>query len=171
MRRAILLLTVLTAALFLGNVPALAATKTYTDEVRGVEISAGQIVGETRVGASFVGQASGGLPASMFASINYTPPRPGPGVTNTIVGGHWSLAGSWGVLFGSFTGGTVQWNRRGTVASVNANMTITDGRVKGRDVSGGVGSFAGTLSHRTFPPTIRGTLTLAPSFMVAASSR
>jgi hypothetical protein len=164
----ILLFTVMTAALLLASGAALAAT-TYTDEVRGVEISAGRVVGETRVGATFVGRASGQLPGLLYASVNYTPPRPGPSVVNTIVGGRWSLVGPWGVLYGSFTGGEVRWNSAGTLASVNADMTIVGGTVNGKVVSGGSGSFVGTLSHRTFPPTITGTLTLTPSFRTTSA--
>jgi hypothetical protein len=53
MRRTILLLTLMTAALLVGSGASLAATKTYTDEVQGVKISAGRIVDQTRVGAAF----------------------------------------------------------------------------------------------------------------------
>jgi hypothetical protein len=133
------------------------------------EISAGQVVGETRVGATFVGRANGQLPGLLYASVNYTPPRPGPNVVNTITGGQWSLVGSWGVLYGSFTGGEVLWNSAGTQASVNAEMVIVGGRVNGKVVSGGSGSFAGTLSHLTFPPTISGTLMLTPSFRTTSA--
>ena len=169
MRRMILLFTVMTAALLLAGGAALATTTTYTDEVRGVEISAGQVVGETRVGATFVGRANGQLPGLLYASVNYTPPRPGPNVVNTITGGQWSLVGSWGVLYGSFTGGEVLWNSAGTQASVNAEMVIVGGRVNGKVVSGGSGSFAGALSHLTFPPTISGTLMLTPSFRTTSA--
>lgn len=169
MRRTILLFTVMMAALLLASGAALAVTKTYTDEVRGVEISAGQVVNETRVGATFVGRASGQLPGLLYASVNYTPPHPGPNVVNTIAGGQWSLVGPQGALFGSFSGGEVRWNSAGTVASVNANMMITGGTVNGKAVSGGSGSFVGTLSHLTFPPQINGTLTLRPSFRTTSS--
>lgn len=169
MRRMILLFTVMTAALLLAGGAALATPTTYTDEVRGVEISAGQVVGETRVGATFVGRANGQLPGLLYASVNYTPPRPGPNVVNTITGGQWSLVGSWGVLYGSFTGGEVLWNSAGTQASVNAEMVIVGGRVNGKVVSGGSGSFAGALSHLTFPPTISGTLMLTPSFRTTSA--
>lgn len=158
MKRTILMLVVV-AALLLGSGVALAAT-THVDKVRGIETSAGKIVGDTRVGATFVGKASGALPGSMRASINYTPPRPGPGVTNHIVGGKWSLKGKWGVLRGSFTGGAVRWNSTGTKAAVNARMKISGGTVRGERISGGSGRFRGTLNHRTFPPTVHGTLTL-----------
>lgn len=158
MRKTILLLVVVAAVLF-GTGVAL-ATATYADRVRGIETSAGNIVGDTRVGATFIGEANGDLPGSMRASINYTPPRPGPGVTNRIVGGKWSLRCKWGVLRGSFTGGAVRWNSTATKAAVNARMKISGGTVRGERISGGSGRFKGTLNHRTFPPAVRGTLTL-----------
>jgi len=66
------------------------------------------------------------------------------------------------VLFGTFTGGKVKWNEDGTVATVKAQMAISGGSVKGEPVTGGSGSFAGTLSHLTFPPTVEGKLTREP---------
>jgi hypothetical protein len=170
MRRTILLLTLMTAVLLLGSGASQAATKTYTDKVLGVEISAGQIVDQTRMGATFVGQADGQLPGLLYASINYTPPRPGPNAVNTIVGGRWHLIGSWGSLHGSFAGGEVRWNSAGTRASVDTEMVIDGGTVRGKAVSGGGGSFVGTLSHLTFPPTLEGTLTLSPRFGTASAS-
>src|SRR3712207_130532 len=96
----------------------------YTDTVQGVEFSAGAIVGDTRLGASFAGEGAGDLPGFLVASIDYTPPSPGPGVTNNIVGGGWTLLSDRGVVFGSFTGGTVNWNADGTLADVVADMSI-----------------------------------------------
>jgi hypothetical protein len=172
MRPTILLFMVITAALLLASGAALAATTTsYTDEVRGVEISAGQIVDETRVGATFVGRASGQLPGLLYASVNYTPSRPGPNVVNAVVGGRWVLRGQWGLLYGPFAGGEVRWNSAGTVGSVNADMAILGGKVNGEVVSGGSGNLVGTLSHLAFPPTIKGTLTLTPSFTTTSFVR
>src|SRR5215210_5140404 len=153
---AAIVLALLLASL-LASEAALAATKSFTDRVQGVEVSAGQIVGETRVGVAFVGYADGRFPGAMYASLNYTPSSPGPGVVNTIVGGRWVLTGPKGVLFGTFEpGGTVSWNPDGTVATVDAEMAISGGSVKGEPVTGGSGSFEGTLSHLTFPPTVEG---------------
>jgi hypothetical protein len=56
MKRGVLLLVVMTAALLLASGAALAATATYTDEVRGVEISAGRSVDGTRVGPPSSGE-------------------------------------------------------------------------------------------------------------------
>jgi len=79
----------------------------YADTVllgRGIEISGGTISGDTRLGATFIGQMSGDLPGVLNFSVNYKPPSPGSGVTNNIVGGEWALCGPWGTLFGTFTG-------------------------------------------------------------------
>jgi hypothetical protein len=99
----------------------------------------------------------------MYASLNYTPSSPAPpGEENQIVGGTWSLKGPQGVVYGTFTGGTVAWNTAGTVADVDATMAISGGSGKGKQLTGGTGTFVGTLSHLTFPPTVEGTLILEP---------
>jgi hypothetical protein len=143
---------------------ALAATKSFTDRVQGVEVSAGQVDKETntREGVTFVGHAAGQFPGVMYASLDYTPSSPGPGVVNTIVGGTWYLKGPQGVVYGTFTGGTVTWDANGSVALVEATMAISGGSGKGKQLTGGTGTFVGTLSHLTFPPTVEGTLILKP---------
>lgn len=150
--------------------PGASAPTTYTDTVvpgRGIEISAGQIVGDTRMGATFIGDVAGDLPGVLASSVNYVPPAPGPGVTNTIVGGQWALCGAWGTVFGSFTGGTVQWNADETLADVVSQMRVLGGSVNHMPVSGGAGSFVGVLDHRPLiqglPPTVSGTLQLQTS--------
>ena len=140
---------------------------TYVDTVlagRGIETSAGTISGDTRLGATFIGEMAGDLPGDLISSVNYTPPSPGPGVTNTIVGGEWSLCGAWGTLFGTFTNGTVRWNSDETLADVESNISVLGGSVNGVPVSDGTGTFGGVLDHRPLaqglPPTISGTLQL-----------
>jgi hypothetical protein len=141
------------------------ASTAATDALSGIEISPGIILGNVRHGATFVGHAAGQLPGVWAVSINYTPPHPGPGVTNTIVGGSWSLAvfsnGTFeGIVYGSVPDGTVTWNAAGTVASISADLTVLGGT--GAFVGAtGTGTFTGTLSHLTFPPTIGGTLSLS----------
>jgi hypothetical protein len=142
----------------------------YHDTVlpgRGIEISAGTIVGNTRFGATFVGEVAGDLPGNLIASVNYTPPAPGPNVTNDIVGGEWALCGAQGTVFGSFTGGTVRWNADGTLADITANMNVLGGAVNGVSVSGGTGTFSGVLDHgplaQGLPPTVSGALQLQTS--------
>lgn len=152
------------AAAMIPNAAPTAPTA-VADRLQGIEISAGVINGNVRNGATFVGRAAGSLPGFWGVSINYTPAHPGPGVTNTIVGGYWALAvvqgGVFqGVVYGAIApGGTVAWNPAGTVAAVSANLTILGGT--GAFVgAAGTGTFTGTLSHLTFPPTLGGALQL-----------
>jgi hypothetical protein len=138
---------------------------TYTDTVQGTEFSAGTIEGDTRFGASFAGEATGNLPGFLVATTDYTPPSPGPNITNNLVGGGWALLGERGTVFGTFSGGTVQWNADGTLADIVADMSVLGGSVDGVPVSsGGVGTFGGVLDHRPLaqglPPTVDGTLQL-----------
>jgi len=134
------------------------------DRLQGIEISAGRIVGKYRMGATFVGSAGGTLPGAFSVSINYTPNSPGANVTNSIVGGNWMLVVCQnrqflGTLFGTIPRGSAVWNADGTVANVSADLTILGGT--GRYArKRGTGSFSGTLSHKTFPPTIGGRLGL-----------
>jgi len=69
---AAMVLALLLASL-LASEAARAATKTFTDRVQGVEVSAGQIDGNIREGVTFVGYADGRFPGAMYASLNYTP--------------------------------------------------------------------------------------------------
>ena len=147
-----------------------ATLTTYSDTVlpgRGIEISAGTIVGDTRFGATFVGEVTGNLPGNLIASVNYEPPAPGPSVTNEVVGGEWALCGPQGTVFGSFTGGTVRWNADETLADVAANMNVLGGRINGVSVLDGTGTFRGVLDHKPLaqglPPTVGGTLQLQTS--------
>ncbi len=150
--------------------PAAAPPTPYADTVlpgRGIEISAGTISGDTRLGATFIGEMAGDLPGVLIASTNYTPPSPGPGVTNNIVGGEWALCGPWGTVFGTFTGGKVQWNADETLADIAVGMSVLGGSVDGVPVSGGNGTFGGVLDHRPLegglPPTVSGALSLQVS--------
>ena len=161
-----------TASAPASAIPATVIPTTYADTVilgRGIETSAGSLAGDTTVGATFIGELTGDLPGTLATSINYTPPFPGPGVTNNIVGGQWALCGAWGRVFGSFTNGTVQWNADGTLAGIVANLSVVGGSVNGMPVSGEAGTFNGTLSHLTFPPTVSGTLQLHASAAPATS--
>ncbi|MCA1739937.1 MAG: hypothetical protein LC740_14255 [Actinobacteria bacterium] len=144
----------------------------YADMVlpgRGIEISAGTISGDTRLGATFIGEMSGDLPGVLNSSVNYTPPSPSPSVTNNIVGGEWALCGPWGTVFGTFTGGTVQWNADEIIADVAASITVSGGSVNGVPVSAGAGTFGGMLDHRPLaqglPPMVSGSLQLQASGM------
>ncbi|HEY6203811.1 MAG TPA: hypothetical protein VI056_12320 [Candidatus Limnocylindria bacterium] len=144
--------------------PARAATA-HNDTISGIEIFAGFAVGEVRYGATFVGRATGELPGYIVASINYTPPNPGAGVTNTVVGGRWTLTvvqgGEFrGKLTGTIAGGAAVWNGTGTLASINLALAVASGTGAYSGATG-TGSFTGVLSHFTFPPQWGGALTLS----------
>ncbi len=149
--------------------PQATGTTGFADTVaagRGYEISAGTISGDTRFGATFVGDVAGGLPGVLFSSVDYAPPSPGPAVTNHVVGGEWALCGSWGTVFGTFTDGTVRWNADGSLADVATDVTVLGGSINGVALSGG-GTFVGTLDHtplaQGLPPTVGGTMQLQVS--------
>ncbi len=146
--------------------PSLASAQTtYTDVLQGLEISPGIVVGNTRVGTTFIGQAAGQLPGTWAISVNYSPPAPGPNVTNNLIRGTWELTVFQnrrivGTVFGKVVNGQAVWNADGTVADVSANLTVIGGTgvLAG---ARGTGAFTGRLSHLVFPPRISGTLQLA----------
>ena len=103
----------------------------------------------------------------MTVTIKYTPNSPGVGLTNTVVGGQWALLvyqnrQLLGSLSGTVTGGSAVWNTTGTTTTISVWIALKilagTGRYAGKS---GTGSFTGTLSHLTFPPTITGTLGLS----------
>ena len=150
----------------LAGVPAWAAT--YADDLEGLEISAGRIVGQNRIGATFVGAVTGELPGLVSVSISYTPNSPGVGVTNTVIGGLWSMVicqngRILGSIYGTVDrGGQAVWNDTGsttTVATISITLTVSGGTGRYYKASGSA-DFEGFLSHLTFPPTIDGTLNI-----------
>ena len=88
MKRLVLTIAMAFAVSTLSAAPVRAATP-HNDTISGIEVFPGFVVGQVRYGATFVGRATGELPGYIVASINYTPPNPGPGVTNNVVGGRW----------------------------------------------------------------------------------
>jgi len=163
MKRLVLPTTLAVALSLFAATPARAAPP-QTDTVSGLEIFPGIVVGDVRFGATFVGRATGDLPGYIAASINYTPPNPGPGVTNTVVGGRWTLSVYQGGelkgrLTGAITGGAAEWNAAGAIASVNLVFAVVSGTGAYSGATG-TGSFAGVLSHLAFPPRWGGTLIL-----------
>lgn len=157
-----------------GNAATAATPATYA--LRGIEISQGIIIDDTRFGATFVGATQGiagsalGTTGTWSVSVNYNnPPSPGPNVRNHIVGGFWSLTvyknnRVLGSVWGTVVGGETEWNDAGTKANVTANLQIQGGSGIFRGSSGiavfGPTGSPGTLSHQTFPPTISGPLVL-----------
>ena len=128
-----------------------------TIEIDGIEIDRGDTVEGTTYGLRFVGTASGDVEGTMEVSLDYTPPGPGPGVVNTIVGGSWSINATDGVLSGPITSGSATWDDDVSIATIAATFGITEatGIFAGY---AGQGTYNGELSHLYFPPRIGGTL-------------
>lgn len=178
------LLFAATLTLFVGLHWSAQAQSSLTFAVVGNEISPGVIIGNTRYGAAFVGVAKGVQPgyAGFFAaSINYSPPAPGAGVVNHIVGGRWAVTvfryGLYqGTVHGTFDpAGTneVRWNSPAVspvalLASIFAKLRVTGGS-QHFERAGGSGSFQGVLDHsvlydnnpRTISPKVSGILSLS----------
>lgn len=120
----------------------------------------------TRYGAAFVAAERGG--AAMLGWVNYAPIFFGPDTECAVVGGRWFvLAREGGVyrglLHGSFTGGTVRWNRRAKIARTSLQMQVSGGTRSWRNAYGS-GALVAGLNHLPFPPAppgIGGTLELA----------
>lgn len=129
--------------------------------IQGIETSAGSVDGDTRYGTTFIGTSSGDVPGTFRAKINYTPPKPGSGVTNTVVGGEWSITSDKGTVNGTFQGGSAQWDEAGDYATINVIMKVI---ARTGDFEGlpREARFDGTLSHTVFPPRIAGVLTIYP---------
>ena len=133
----------------------------FVSSIQGVETSAGSVDGDTRYGATFIGSSAGDVPGAFRAEIDYSPPNPGSGVTNTVVGGTWSVTGETGSVHGIFQGGVAQWDEEGEYATISAIMKVIS---RSGDFEGlpREARFNGTLSHIAFPPRITGTLTIYP---------
>jgi hypothetical protein len=139
---------------------AAAGRRTQDHALWGFEISPGEISGDVRHGATFMGKTDGPWPAFWSVAIDYRPMRPGPGVTHTIVGSNWKLVVfSRGVLYGKGAAGTVCWDAAGAVAAISATLSVTRATGAFAGVSDAA-TFTGTLSHRTLPPSLGGRLRL-----------
>ncbi len=166
MKRLILAILMIVLAGAVCSTPVLAATS-HVNTVKGIEVSPGVPFGNIQYGATFVGRATGTLPGTWTASINYTPPGTNCKATpptNAIVGGRWTLTvyqnGRFlGTLFGRVLSGALTWNSTCTSASVSGALAIGGGTGLYRGKTG-TGQFTATLLHTTFPPSINGSLDL-----------
>jgi hypothetical protein len=133
-------------------------------------------------------------------TYNYPEGTPGPGVETTITGGKWTLCSVFAAdprtnppqctstspvaLTGTVSGGEAKWDTLvdyyatidngaqvyGGKADVEAFFDVVSGRVGDKNVTGGTGTFEGTLDHQPLfetpdqPPTLKGTLELNLTF-------
>jgi hypothetical protein len=149
----------------LCSVPSSAlAARTYNDSIRGHEYFF------TSTDGRFAGYATGDLPGAWNADVRHTPLCLSCSPTATITGGTFSLATTYFVVNGSFTGGTVQVINRG--ANCTNQTFAVDGDLGnvGRWNGGtGTGEFSAILTHYrhsvfgicvTYGATVGGTLSL-----------
>ncbi len=127
--------------------------------IGGREIWPGTTSGDVTTGLSFIGVTTGDVAGSFQASMNYTPPNPGPNVVNTLLGGTWSISSDDGNLSGTISGGMAIWDDTTSNAAVTGQFVVVDGTGRFEDASG-TGEFTGVLSHLVFPPTLIGDLVL-----------
>ena len=134
----------------------------YIIQIDGRETSAGRVEDGVRRGTSFRGTATGDVAGTFTASIEYMPPNPGAGVTNTVVGGIWSITSPDGGISGVFSSGSAAWDDEGIMAEINTIMKVT-GRSGIYVDAPREARFSGTLDHTGWPPIpprIEGTLLL-----------
>ncbi len=123
---------------------------------------------EILFGYSFLGRTSGDLPGSLSLSMNCTPAAFTPGGTNEMAGGMWTLPvysnhdGSLdsydGALYGSVAGGTIKWDKTGTVGEFDMSLQITGGT---KDFAGlsGKATIQGTVYESEKGTTLSGVMT------------
>jgi hypothetical protein len=123
----------------------------FISNIAGAETSAGSVEDGVRYGTTFIGPATGDVAGTFVASINYSPPNPGPNVVNTVVGGTWSITSGAGSVSGVFSSGTAVWDDKEEVATISVIMKVLGGSGI-YDNAPREATFHGTLDHRGWPP-------------------
>jgi hypothetical protein len=154
------------AALFISPASAIAPA-TYSDSISGYEYAA------TPTQGRFAGIASGALPGGWSVTVDHTP----LGTSATITGAGFHLAthlhGTFTVVTGDLTGGTVR-QLSGFTGCVNQRYAVHGvlGDVGFGSAGRGTGTVVATLTHYrtkilghclTYSASISGSLSLAPS--------
>ena len=143
----ILVLATAVAPLRASSVPSIQGA------VAGLEFCEQASCGAAMFAGVFKGLVDGRLAlGTIVFAVTHETPLPEPGDTKAVTGGAWKLQLFSGKKFlGTVTGGTLLNNGNDTFGVV-ANMQVVDG-------GSGPLTFIGTLSHKTFPPTIWGFIT------------
>jgi hypothetical protein len=146
MHRRMSLLIFALALLALSAAGVARAAQTYTDTITGHEYFASSTDGK------FAGRASGDLPGYWNADVQHTPLCASCTPTATITGGSFELAttlnGSYTLVTGDFTGGSVQVTNPGDDCTNQTFAVDGDlGNVGPWYAGSGTGSFSATLTH------------------------
>ena len=143
----------------------------------GFEITTGHQEDAETYGWVCYGKTAGALPGNFTLTANYEPllNEVTAGVTQSITGGTWTLpvytqtiTGTtyMGVLYGTVTGGTLQWDDKGYSGTMNVQLQITGGTQTMADWQG-TAVFNATITRgltaRVYgpsgPPPMKGALT------------
>jgi hypothetical protein len=141
-------------------------------KVNAIEVTDGtmgydaQTKEETAFGYAFLGRTTGAYPGSFTLSMNCTPAQAGAEVNSALTGGSWTLpvyltdirgtsyAGS---LYGTILKGSMNWDGKGTSATIYMVLNVSGGTQTWAGV-GGFATFAGTLvvDEKTDTTTLTG---------------
>jgi hypothetical protein len=166
MTRRRLLFVLALAVLVVCSIPSSAfAAQTYNDTLRGHEYFF------TSTDGRFAGHATGDLSGAWDADVQHTPLCLACTPTATITGGSFTLAMTYSVVSGRFTGGTVQVMNRGANCTNQTFDVEGDlGNVGPWNGGSGTGRFSAILTHYryrifgvciTYAATVNGRLSLS----------
>ncbi|MEX2228926.1 MAG: hypothetical protein WEB13_04730 [Dehalococcoidia bacterium] len=155
-----LLVTVLTPAAFAAAPPATSAAPAgLSGEAFGIELCPQAVCGAATFIGYFRGDVDGRAAAGWWTIATRHDALPDAGAVlpsdgRIVTGGRWSLSMGGDRSAGAVTGGSIANNGDDTFA-----VTVALGPAVGRKDGGLSLAFTGTLDHRTFPFTARGTIT------------
>jgi len=140
-------------------------------KVNAIEVTDGtmgydaQTKEETAFGYSFLGRTTGAFPGSLTLSMNCAPANAVPDGKSAMTGGSWTLpiymnelrGGYAGSLYGTIAKGTMNWDAKGTSATMYMVLNVGGGTQAWNGVSG-FATFSGTLSvdEKTETTTLTG---------------
>lgn len=135
------------------------------EPMAGRAVFPGAIVGDTRYGVTFTGQAGGTIPGWWTVTVNYSPPSADGGMINDIRGGKWQVTllenGLYrGTLFGDVVAGQIVRDPTGIYADVWVDFLITGGTGTYAGARGTGRLVDGKADHGPFPPSLAGELVL-----------
>jgi hypothetical protein len=166
-----------TVTLKLNAIEVAEGARAFDYNITPTDLRPEPLLREVLFGYSFLGRTSGGLPGSLSLSMNCTPATFTPGGTNEMAGGTWSLpvynnrgvldayyrVGVFdsyvGALYGNITGGTINWDKTGTVGVFDMTFVMTGGTKAFAGLSG-KGTLQGTLFESEKGTTIEGVMTI-----------
>ena len=109
---------------------------------------------------------NGSIPGDFTAFVNYAPAARGANVTSIVSDGTWKLHADnrkplpKGIVSGTITGGTIQWNAAGNVAAVALRMRIDNGNGDFARINGTAELRNGVWDFTVSPPALQGQLLL-----------